>query len=79
MAGKDIWIMGGAGLVGSFLDAGQIDEFIMNVIPVFIGEGIPLMQPRRRQVRLELKSSRRFRDGLVQLQYAVNPKSRSRR
>ena len=77
--GKDIWIMGGAGLIGSFLDAGQIDEFIINVIPIFIGEGIPLMQPRRRQVRLELKSSRRFSDGVVQLRYAVNPKSRSRR
>ena len=69
--GKDIWIMGGAGLVGSFLDAGQINEFIISVIPIFIGEGIPLMQPRRRQVRLELKSSRRFSDGVVQLRYAV--------
>src|SRR5215469_8794175 len=39
-AGKDIWIMGGAGLIGSFLDAGQIDEVIINVIPIFIGEGI---------------------------------------
>jgi len=77
--GKDIWIMGGAGLIGSFLDAGQIDEFIINVIPIFIGEGIPLIQPRRRHVALELKSTRRFRDGLVQLRYAVNPKSRSRR
>jgi len=63
--------MGGAGLVGSFLDAGQINEFIISVIPIFIGEGIPLMQPRRRQVKLELKSSRRFSDGVVQLRYAV--------
>jgi len=79
LPGKDVWIMGGAGLIGSFLDAGQIDEFIINVIPIFIGEGIPLIQPRRRHVALELKSSRRFSDGLVQLRYAVNPKSRSRR
>ncbi len=69
--GKDVWIMGGAGLIGSFLDAGQIDEFIINVIPIFIGEGIPLIQPRRRHVALELKSSRRFSDGVVRLRYAM--------
>jgi len=45
--GKDIWMMGGAGLIASFLDAGEIDEFIVHVIPTFIGEGIPLVAPRR--------------------------------
>jgi dihydrofolate reductase len=39
--GKQIWMMGGAGLSASFLDAGEIDEFDLHVIPVFIGEGIP--------------------------------------
>src|SRR5438094_3034260 len=29
--GKDIWMMGGAGIIASFLDAGEIDEFIINV------------------------------------------------
>src|SRR5437588_7107040 len=35
--GKDIWIMGGAGLIASFLDAGEIDEFRIAVVPTFIG------------------------------------------
>jgi dihydrofolate reductase len=26
--GKNIWIMGGGGVIGSFLDAGEIDEFM---------------------------------------------------
>ncbi len=34
--GKDIWMMGGAGIIASFLDEGEIDEFIIHVIPVFI-------------------------------------------
>jgi dihydrofolate reductase len=38
--GRHIWMMGGAGLIASFLDAGEIDEFDIHVIPVFIGEGI---------------------------------------
>src|SRR5215471_13552075 len=46
--GKDIWMMGGGGIIGSFLDAGELDEFIIHVIPTFIGEGIPLIEPQRR-------------------------------
>jgi len=69
--GKNIWMMGGAGLIGSFLDEGEIDEFRIHVIPVFIGEGIPLIAPRHRLVRLKLKSVRRFPDGVVHLHYEV--------
>jgi dihydrofolate reductase len=38
--GKDIWMMGGAGIIASFLDQGEIDSFMIHVIPTFIGEGI---------------------------------------
>jgi dihydrofolate reductase len=50
MPGKHIWMMGGGELIASFLDAGEIDEFDIHVIPVFIGEGIPLIAPRHRDV-----------------------------
>jgi dihydrofolate reductase len=69
--GKDIWMMGGAGIIASFLDAGAIDEFIIHVIPTFIGEGIPLMAPRHRTVPLKLVSVKKFSDGVVRLHYAV--------
>jgi dihydrofolate reductase len=69
--GKHIWMMGGAGLIASFLDAGEIDEFDIHVIPVFIGAGIPLVAPRHRDVPLRLRSSRRFADGVVRLRYEV--------
>jgi dihydrofolate reductase len=69
--GKDIWIMGGAGIIASFLDAREIDEFIINVIPKFIGEGIPLLAPARRTVPLKLISNTKFTDGLVKQHYAV--------
>ncbi|MFZ0818692.1 MAG: dihydrofolate reductase family protein [Candidatus Acidiferrales bacterium] len=69
--GKNIWIMGGAGIIASFLDAGEIDEFMINVIPKFIGEGIPLLAPARRTVPLKLLSSTKFTDGVVRHHYAV--------
>ncbi len=70
-AGKNVWMMGGSSLIASFLDAGGIDEFITHVIPVFIGDGIPLIQPRHRDVPLDLLASRRFPDGVVRLHYRV--------
>src|SRR5713226_6960623 len=69
--GKDVWMMGGAGIIASFLDAGGIDEFIIHVIPTFIGEGIPLIAPRRRTVPLKLRSCKKFSDGVVRLHYEV--------
>src|SRR5687768_167313 len=39
--GKDIWLMGGGDLIASFLDEHAIDEFVISVAPIFIGDGIP--------------------------------------
>ena len=69
--GKDIWLMGGGEIIASFLDEQAIDEFVISVAPVFIGEGIPLIARRPRHVPLELLSIERFEDGLVQLHYGV--------
>ncbi len=69
--GKHIWMMGGGGLIASFLDAGEIDEFDIHVIPTLIGEGIPLMAPRHRDVQLRLRSARKYPDGVVRLRYQV--------
>jgi dihydrofolate reductase len=77
--GKNIWMMGGAGIIASFLDAGAIDEFIIHVVPVLIGEGIPLVQARRRTVRLSLRSSHSFPDGVVRLHYQVLGSPRKRK
>ena len=69
--GKNIWMMGGGHLIASFLDAGEIDEFDISVIPTFIGKGIPLVAPRHRDVSLHLLSSRKYPDGVVRLRYKV--------
>ena len=69
--GKHIWMMGGGELIASFLDAGEIDEFDIHVIPTFIGEGIPLVAQRHRDVSLHLRSTRKYPDGVVRLRYDV--------
>ena len=70
-AGKNIWMMGGGEIIASFLDEGAIDEFVISVVPTFIGEGIPLIAPRHLEVPLRLRSTKKFPDGVVQLHYDV--------
>lgn len=67
--GKNIWMMGGGGIIASFLDEGEIDEFIIHVIPILIGEGIPLLEPRHRSIPLKLLSAKAFPDGVLRLNY----------
>jgi dihydrofolate reductase len=69
--GKDIWMMGGGELIASFLDAGEIDAFMIAVMPVLIGEGIPLIAPRHRHVKLGLVSAKSYTDGVVMVHYEV--------
>jgi dihydrofolate reductase len=69
--GKNIWLMGGGELIASFLDEHAIDEFVISVVPVFIGDGTPLIARRHRHVPLDLQSVERFDDGVVQLHYRV--------
>ena len=77
--GKNIWMMGGGEIIASFLDEGEIDEFNIHMIPVLIGEGIPLIQPRHRLTPLKLLSAKKFPDGVVNLRYGVLPSNHKRR
>lgn len=60
------------GIIASFLDDGEIDEFMIHVIPKFIGEAIPLIAPDRRNLPLKLIASMKFTDGVLKLHYSVH-------
>src|SRR5262249_1973165 len=77
-AGKNVWLMGGGEIIGSFLDEGAIDEFVISVVPTFIGEGIPLFPPRHREVALRLRSAKTFPDGVIQIHYEIASKRGTR-
>lgn len=44
--GRDVWVVGGGDLAGQFADAGLLDEVVVSIAPVTLGEGRPLF-PRR--------------------------------
>jgi dihydrofolate reductase len=72
-SGKDIWLFGGGSLFRSLLEARLVDAVEVSMIPVLLGEGIPLLPPKRSSERfkLTLAGSRTFKTGIVSLDYAV--------
>jgi dihydrofolate reductase len=71
--GKDIWLFGGGSLFRSLLEARLVDAVEVGVIPVLLGEGIPLLPPKPSSERFKLKlaSSGALKSGIVSLEYAV--------
>jgi dihydrofolate reductase len=69
--GKDICLMGGGELARPLFEAGLIDEIGFNIHPVLLGSGIPLFHAMSRQIDLELKECRAFKNGCVLVSYRV--------
>ncbi len=67
--GKDIFCDGGADLVNSLLREDLIDEMIISVIPVLLGNGIKLFQDDRPFRKLELIETKTYESGLLQVHY----------
>ncbi|MFN3782568.1 MAG: dihydrofolate reductase family protein [Spirosomataceae bacterium] len=71
-AGKDIFCDGGAEIVQYLRKNQLIDEWIISVIPIFLGSGVRLFDAENKEEELELLSATTFEKGLVQLHYRVN-------
>lgn len=67
--GKNIFCDGGAEIVNELLKDNLIDEFIISVIPILIGDGTKLFRDGRPEQKLELVSVKSFDKGLTQLHY----------
>ena len=67
--GKHIFCDGGAEIVNEFLKLDLIDEMIISIVPVLLGDGIRLFNDERPEQLLDLVSVKSFDKGLVQLHY----------
>jgi len=67
--GKNIFCDGGAEVVNELLKYRLIDEFIISIIPILVGNGTKLFKDGRPEQNLELISSKQFGTGLVQFHY----------
>jgi len=67
--GKNIYCDGGAEIVNELLKSDLIDEFIISIVPVLVGNGTRLFKDGRLEQQLELVKSKTFDTGLIQLHY----------
>ncbi len=78
--GKDIWLMGGGELARDFLKADLVDELYLGVVPVLLGDGLPLFPIGFPQRDFALLENKTFSRGLLALKYKrLRAKTRRKR
>lgn len=65
---RRVWIVGGGKLAAAFMERNWIDEYIITLIPIVLGSGIPLYQSTA-ELSLNLVTARPNAAGMVELHY----------
>ncbi len=68
---RNLWIVGGGNVASQFAEAGLLDELILTVVPVVLGEGKPLFDKPLPGGPLQLTGTRTFESGMVELSYEI--------
>jgi len=71
--GKNIWLMGGGELARDFLKADLVDELYIGMVPVLLGEGIPLFPSGFPQRDFSLIENKTYSKGMIALRYQRVP------
>lgn len=69
--GGDIYVDGSA-VINELMKHHLIDEYIISIIPIFLGDGIRLFNDGRPEEQLQLIECEKFKTGLIQLHYKIN-------
>jgi len=68
----DLWVVGGGNVASQFADGRLLDEVVVTVVPVVLGEGKPLFDRRLPGGPMQLVGTRTFDSGMVELRYAID-------
>jgi dihydrofolate reductase len=69
---RDVHLVGGPQTIRAFAGIGALDRLELVVLPVLLGEGVPLSPPGAPRLPLNLlRADRTFPDGSVELLYAT--------
>ena len=70
--GKAIWLFGGGSLLRSLLELGLVDQVQVGIVPVLLGDGLPLVEHPAKLAKLRLTKHRVYaKTGTVLLDYEV--------
>lgn len=68
-SGKNIYCDGGGQVVKLLMEKNLIDEYIISVVPIILGDGKRLFIGETPMINLKALPSKQFESGLVQLRY----------
>ena len=68
---RHLWVVGGGNVASQFADEGLLDELLVTVVPVVLGEGKPLFDRRVPGGPMQLTGTRAFDSGMVELRYEI--------
>jgi dihydrofolate reductase len=63
--GNALTILGSGSIVSQFAEENLIDEYMLLIDPIAIGEGIPIFHKMKRKLDLKLKNTKKFKSGAV--------------
>ena len=67
--GGRIWVVGGGAIAAALLQANLIDELMLAIHPITLGQGVPVFERHGAETRWIVSSTRVFQNGLVQVTY----------
>ena len=70
-AEQDLWLVGGSQLIKVFLKENLIQDFIIFIVPIILGSGIPLFDHIGKEIRLIAGSMEKYENGLVRIEYKI--------
>jgi dihydrofolate reductase len=68
---RNLWVIGGGNVASQFADEGLLDEVLVTVVPVVLGEGKPLFDRRLPGGPIQLTGTTTFVSGMVELRYEI--------
>jgi len=68
---RNLWIVGGGPVASQYAEAGLLDEVLLTVVPVMLGEGKPLFERPPPGGPLRLTGTTALASGMVELRYEL--------
>ncbi len=69
---KSVWVVGGAEVVNSLLQLKLVDEIRIGLLPILLGDGLRYFDFLPEENKLKLLKAKAYKNGMIDLHYAVN-------
>lgn len=65
----DVWLVGDHEMLSLFMRQGLIDEMVVNILPVTLGNGCPMFKPSHAEHLWRLEEHNSYANGVMQMRY----------